>query len=718
MQRQKSAFLLRKESLYGFMDLATEIFILLDSKLNFIYINESGTDAFNLSKDKVMQKNILDIFPDLKKRGTFDRYMEVLKTGKPFFYEAALFDSNFEEKYFNVKVFKVDGGLGLIFTDFTEPKKVDESLNQKDQYFRALIENSSHGIIVLDGDGIVRYLSPSFQRMMGRKPEDLIGASAFDPALIHPDDLPKVVEHFNLLCQDIDDAKNIEVRIKHNDDSWRWIKARADNHLDDPAVGGIVANFYDITDRKQIEKALHEGEMHLKATLNALPDLLFEVDKEGRIYDYHSSSSNLLYAPKEEFIGKTVKQVLPEESAEIIMDAICQASKTGKHAGATYSLELSTGKHLFELSISSKDLPNASDSRLIVLARDITDRGHTEEKLKESEQRFRTIFENAMDGILLADQESKKFWSGNEKICQMLGYTPEELKTLELKDVHPVEDFPFVLDQFEKQSKKEITLARDIPVKRKDGSVFYADINSSPMRLGDKSYLMGIFRDVTNRKLAEEQLKTSLKEKELLLREIHHRVKNNLQVVSGLIDIGGMRIQDQKVASLLDDIRSKIYSMSLIHTQLYRSKNLGRIEMKDHFQDLVGYMSALYGERKRVTTVVEVNDVYLPITQAIPCTLVITELISNSFKHAFNEGQKGLIKISMKKLTKDTIFASVKDDGIGITDEVDIYETDSMGLKLVRNLVQKQLNGRMWVERDLGTEFNIEFKILEEEVEK
>ncbi len=148
----------------------------------------------------------------------------------------------------------------------------------------------------------------------------------------------------------------------------------------------------------------------------------------------------------------------------------------------------------------------------IVAIRTRAEHKRAEEAIKESEHRFKAIFDNAADGILVADTENKKFFSGNRMLCQMLGYTEEEIKTLGVMDIHPEEDLPYVIDQFERQAKGEFTLASNIPVKRKDGSIFYADVNSFPIKLAGKTYLLGDFRDISGRKLAEEALHKSEEE--------------------------------------------------------------------------------------------------------------------------------------------------------------------------------------------------------------
>jgi PAS domain S-box-containing protein len=194
----------------------------------------------------------------------------------------------------------------------------------------------------------------------------------------------------------------------------------------------------------------------------------------------------------------------------------------------------------------------------IVAIRTRAEHKRAEEAIKESEHRFKAIFDNAADGILVADTENKKFFSGNRMLCQMFGYTEEEIKTLGVMDIHPEEDLPYVIDQFERQAKGEFTLASNIPVKRKDGSIFYADVNSFPIKLAGKTYLLGDFRDITERKQAEEallkhgkELKKRVKEleefydmavgRELRMRELKEEIESLKNELSRYKKVGGVK---------------------------------------------------------------------------------------------------------------------------------------------------------------------------------
>jgi two-component sensor histidine kinase len=239
-----------------------------------------------------------------------------------------------------------------------------------------------------------------------------------------------------------------------------------------------------------------------------------------------------------------------------------------------------------------------------------------------------------------------------------------------------------------------------------DGRIF--ERYSKPQKM-DRAIIGRVlsFRDVTDRRHAEEKLIASLQEKETLIREIHHRVKNNLQIISGLLDMTRMRTPDSTTHGILTDVMMKIKTMAQIHTRLYESKQFDRINIGSQIRDQVNDMTSIYGSSGTgIQSEIDVEEVYLPVDQAIPCALVVNEILSNAFKHAFRGRKHGNIRVSVTQET-DHVHIIVKDDGIGIPANVDVYKTTSLGLKLIRSLVQ-QLNGSVNFSSHDGTEVSVE----------
>lgn len=284
---------------------------------------------------------------------------------------------------------------------------------------------------------------------------------------------------------------------------------------------------------KKTDEALRESEQKFRSLVEASSDWIWEVDRNG-IYTYASPKvKDLLGYEPEEIIGKTPFDLMPPGEAERVAKLFKDIVESSKPFAGLLNINIHKEGRSVVLETSGVPIFDSNGNLLGYrgVDRDITERRKAEEALKESEQRFKAIFDNATVGILVADTENKRFYTGNKMICQMLGYSLEEIKNLRVMDIHPKEYLPYVIKQFEKQSKKEFTLAKDIPVKRKDGSVFYADINSSPIVLAGKTHLMGVFRDITESKKSKE-------EKEKLLSELNERIKelNCLYGLSKLVE--------------------------------------------------------------------------------------------------------------------------------------------------------------------------------------
>ncbi|MBW1834294.1 MAG: hypothetical protein JRI62_05815 [Deltaproteobacteria bacterium] len=222
-------------------------------------------------------------------------------------------------------------------------------------------------------------------------------------------------------------------------------------------------------------------------------------------------------------------------------------------------------------------------------------------------------------------------------------------------------------------------------------------------------------------KKTEEQIKESLSEKEVLLREIHHRVKNNLQIISSLFRLQTADIRDEHDMEIFKESQSRVRSMALIHERLYQSKDLAKIDFAEYTPKLVSHLLSLYAiHAETITLDISVDDVFLSIDIAVPCGLIINELVSNCLKHAFPESTKGKIRVELRmtedlpvqnKRSSKMVTLIVSDNGVGFQKKMDFCSTETLGLELVTTLV-KQLNGTIELDRSRGTEFKITFPSL------
>lgn len=216
--------------------------------------------------------------------------------------------------------------------------------------------------------------------------------------------------------------------------------------------------------------------------------------------------------------------------------------------------------------------------------------------------------------------------------------------------------------------------------------------------------------EVTERERAEEKIKQSLEEKEVLLKEIHHRVKNNLQIISSLLYLQSHQTKDEQTRTLLMESRGRVRSMALVHEKLYQSEDLARINYSEYLESFARSLVQTYmSGGPRIQLDIQMEEVFLPVDTAIPCSLIVNELMSNALKYAFNGRAQGTISIHLKKREKD-ILLTVSDDGVGFPKDIDYLNTDTLGMQLVVNLVN-QLQGNLEVDFNEGSAFQINFSL-------
>jgi len=438
--------------------------------------------------------------------------------------------------------------------------------------------------------------------------------------------------------------------------------------------------------------------------IEGMGDCVIVLDAEGRVIDVNPAAQQLI--GNTDCIGQPIEHVWPNWTH----------IRGSAGQGAELSEEIVVGpqnnQHVFDVRVSPLiDWRGNLVSQIVVL-RDITVRKRAEEQLFESEEKFRTIFENASDEIVYMDRNGTIIDINKEKT--LFGYDPEEIIGKHFTEL----DF-VGLDMKEMGSLfKDVVMMGDtspvttmeLEFNHKNGRRVFAEVSTRVIKKkGEVEALLGIVRDVTERKKAEEKIKLSLKEKEVLLREIHHRVKNNLQIVSSLLSLQSQYIKDKLCADMLKESQNRIRSMALIHEKLYQSEDLASINADEYIGTLVHGLLRSYATRTdQITLTIDVEDISLKVDTAIPCGLIINELVSNSLKHAFPH-RKGEIKVMLHSLKRD-IELLVTDNGIGLPEDIDFRTTETLGLRLVTILAEDQLNGEIELDRTDGTAFHIRFK--------
>jgi len=254
---------------------------------------------------------------------------------------------------------------------------------------------------------------------------------------------------------------------------------------------------------------------------------------------------------------------------------------------------------------------------------------------------------------------------------------------------------------------REITLhglvkRMEMNIRRKDGSIFFHQLSARRIVIDGIPSMVIIGRDITEQKLVDRQLRASLAEKTVLLKEVHHRVKNNLQIISSLLELQSDFIADEESRKFIRESRSRIASMALVHEKLYQSESVASINLGDYIESLTHYLfSTFVKDTERIGLTLDLEDVPLAIDEAIPCGLVVNELVSNAFKHAFPQDEQGEIAVRCRCEEDGMITLTVSDNGVGLPPGFDMGSCESLGLQLVTMLV-KQLRGRMSLDSEKG----------------
>ncbi len=436
------------------------------------------------------------------------------------------------------------------------------------------------------------------------------------------------------------------------------------------------------------------------------------LSEQGLILEANLTAATLLGVARSDLVKRPITRFILREDHDIYYLHRKQLFATGAPQVCELRLRRVDDSHFWARidATSAQEVKGLPVCRLVMT--DITGRKKREDEdaLRASERRFRETLENVQLIALELDTEGRVVFC-NDFLLHLTGWPQEEIVGQDW--------FSRFLPENERESvravhKKNLRTGTSFthyenPIQTRNGELRHIRWNNTAVRGADGrvTSIIGLGEDITERKLAEEQIKRSLKEKEVLLKEIHHRTKNNMQVIYSLLSLQAKGIADPAIRVNFEEARNRVSTMALIHDKLYRSADLAHIDFKKYLQSLVAGIVDAY-KRRDVVYSVDMESIPLDVNVGIPCGLIVNELVSNSLKYAFPDGKTGTIKVGINRKSESNHVLFVADDGIGFPAEVDFRNTWSLGLQLVNTLAE-QLHGKIELSREKGTRFSITF---------
>jgi PAS domain S-box-containing protein len=452
-------------------------------------------------------------------------------------------------------------------------------------------------------------------------------------------------------------------------------------------------------------------------------DGILILDQRGVIESLNPRAEEIFGYRAQEAVGKHSGMLLVSGAGDAAALTVAGASGAG---APTLSIRPdAVGRRRdgtrFSLEITAADFALGSERRFIIVVRDVTERNRVESERRKAQARYQTLIEQlpVVTAMAALDEDIRELYV-SPQVEHLLGFTQEEWLSdpvLWYHQIHP-DDRDLLHEEFARGCVTGGPFKADFRALNRSGAVVWIHGEARVVRdeRGCPLFIQGVAYDVSETKRAEqimrasaEQLKASLSEKESLLKEIHHRVKNNLQVISSLLKLQAAHTREGNALEMFRESRNRIRSMALIHEKLYQSPNLARVEFGSYVRDLLGLLMRSYGAHgARITLNTRIENASMGIDVAVPLGLILNELISNCLKYAFADGRAGRITVELRPLDDATLRLVVADDGVGFPAGLDVQSAETLGMQLVRTLTE-QIGGRLELLCGGGTGFAISF---------
>jgi PAS domain S-box-containing protein len=601
--------------------------------------------------------------------------------------------------------------LLITVEDVTRWRATEADLRESEARWLYALEGSDSGVWDWNASTNDVFFSDRWKSMLGYAPHE-IGASLDEWASrVHPDDLDKTMA----LVRDHVEGRTTEYvsehRVRCKDGTYRWILDRGQAVSRDASGRAVrlVGTHTDITARREAEQRRAEQERRFRAIFDSTFQFIGLLTPDGTLLEANQTALDFAGIDAAEAVGRPFWEArwwdIGDQGVQQLREALAAAA-----SGAFIRYETPVrgrGDHTTTIDFSLKPIVDA-DGRVVLLVpegRDIGAIKHAQAELHESEERFRSAFEAAAIGMALVSPEGR-LTKVNSAFCEMLGHDAETLQALTYQQITHPDDLQTDVTQARRLAAGEIrSYQLEKRYLHRDGQPIWIRLTGSAVRdtAGALVHFIAQVEDVTEHRKAQQALERTLREKDVLLREVHHRVKNNLQVVSSLLSLQRRAVQDGATIDALDDSRRRVLAMALVHERLYQGHSLASIDMRQYLQVLVTQLCrSLAPAGVNVRTSVTCDDATVPVDVALPCGLIVNELVSNALKYAYIGRTHGALSVHLSR-ADDSLSLTVTDDGVGMPS---MPRDGSIGMRLVESLA-RQLHGTFTLDASDGVHAEI-----------
>lgn len=581
------------------------------------------------------------------------------------------------------------------------------------RYYKSVYENAPIGMFQSSTDGKLLKANQTFARIFGYASAAEAISSIQDVSTdiyVNPGDRDALIQE--VLRNGY--VNNLEIYYKRSDGS-RFV---ANLHLQaienaDKSVAYFEGFVEDLSEKQIFEDQLIKGKHLLKIkeaqfrTFMENSPLLSFIKQDGNFTYVNHLFASFLSTTPEKIIGKDPEEIPNYHLCEIFFENDYQVLHQRKNV--EYSKQtldaLKNERSLLIFKFPLKDQLGAIS--IGGLALDVTKHQSIEEALRISEARYRLVVENAQEGIWAMNGNYETVYV-NKRMADMLGFRIADMLG------KLVTDFMFPEDMKEHsermmQRQKGLDGKYEQRFKRRDGGQLWCSVSATAL-INDNEFQgsFAMVADISNVKLAEQELRESLREKEVLLREVHHRVKNNLQIICSMMNLKTKYLNTSAEINILRDTESRIRSMALVHEALYQQNRFAKIDTEYYIAALIRDISRSYDVGHRIRIKTNIESCPLSIDAAIPCGLILNELLTNALKHAFSEEESGEIVVEFHHLEHGKCKLLVRDSGMGLPKDLNFNNLRSFGMEMIMTLV-KQINGEVKMKRGNGFEFDLTF---------